>query len=104
MAETPHTEHHGPDLRLYLTVAAALAVFTASSFAVNALVRSGHFSGELGFVLILGVAIAKAVLVGMFFMHLKFDWGNVYFIIVPISILGVTMMVVLLPDIVLAWL
>jgi caa(3)-type oxidase subunit IV len=50
------------------------------------------------------VAVCKAVLVGMFFMHLKYDWGKLYFIIVPISILGLMMMIVLLPDIVLAWL
>src|SRR5258708_14609171 len=103
MADLPHhEEHHGPDLRLYLTVAAVLAVFTASSFGVNALVRSDHFSPELGFLLILSVAIAKAVLVGLFFMHLMFDWAKVYFIIVPISILGVIMMSVRLPGIVLA--
>ncbi len=97
-------EHHGPDLRLYMVVAAALAIFTASSFGINAAVRSEHFSSEIGFLLILGVAVCKAVLVGMFFMHLKYDWGKLYFIIVPISILGLMMMIVLLPDIVLAWL
>ena len=36
-------------------------------------------------------------------MHLKFDWAKVYFIIVPVSILGVMMMIVLMPDIVMAW-
>jgi caa(3)-type oxidase subunit IV len=53
--------------------------------------------------LILGVAICKAVLVAMFFMHLKFDWARLYFMIIPVMILGTMMVVVLLPDIVLAW-
>jgi cytochrome c oxidase subunit 4 len=98
-----HEAHAGPDLRLYMMVAAALAGFTASSFVFNRLVDAKTISHEVGFILILGVAIAKAFLVGMFFMHLKYDWGKLYFIIVPIGILGVMMMVVLLPDIVLAW-
>jgi cytochrome c oxidase subunit 4 len=104
MAEEHGQAEHGPDLKLYLTVAAALAIFTASSFVFNYLVRQDVFSHVTGFVLILGVAVCKAVLVGMFFMHLKFDWGKLYFVIIPISIMAVMMMMVLLPDIVLAWL
>ena len=53
--------------------------------------------------LILGVAVFKATLVGMYFMHLKFDWGKLYFMIFPAFILGVMMMMVLLPDIVFVW-
>jgi cytochrome c oxidase subunit 4 len=103
MADAHEHAHEGPDLRLYLVVAAALAGFTASSFVVNFLVRDGRLTAQLGFVLILGVAVCKAVLVGMYFMHLKYDWGKLYFLIFPVSILAVMMMVVLLPDIVLAW-
>jgi cytochrome c oxidase subunit 4 len=98
-----HTEQHGPDLKLYMAVAAALAVFTASSFVFNYLVRQDVFSHATGFVLILGVAVCKAVLVGMFFMHLKYDWGKLYFLIFPVFIMATMMMMVLLPDIVLAW-
>jgi cytochrome c oxidase subunit 4 len=98
------THEHGPDLKLYLTVAGALAVFTASSFLFNWLARETVISTDLSFLLILGVAVCKAVLVGMFFMHLKFDWPKLYFLIVPVFIMGTMMMVVLLPDILLAWL
>jgi cytochrome c oxidase subunit 4 len=55
------------------------------------------------FALILGVAVVKATLVGMYFMHLKLDWGRLYFLIVPAFILGTMMMIVLMPDIVLGW-
>jgi cytochrome c oxidase subunit 4 len=103
MADAHGHGEHGPDLKLYLTVAAALAIFTASSFGFNYLVRADVISHTAGFVLILGVAVCKAVLVGMFFMHLKFDWPKLYFLISPIAILAVMMMLVLLPDIVLAW-
>ena len=99
----PEHAHAGPDIRLYLLIGAALAVFTAVSFIVNYQVRAGHFGAGTGFVIILGVAICKAVLVGMFFMHLKYDWGNLYFMLVPILILATMMMIVLLPDIVFSW-
>src|SRR5262245_15558803 len=101
MAEThdPGHEEHGPDLKIYLTIAAALAVFTAASFVVNYLVRQEVFSHSMGFFLILSVAIVKATLVGMFFMHVKYDWGNLYFLIIPAFILATMMVVVLLPDI-----
>ena len=36
-------------------------------------------------------------------MHLKVDWGKLYFMIFPAFILGAMMMFVLMPDIVIAW-
>lgn len=98
-----HHAHHGPTLQMYLTIFIALSVFTIVSFIVNGAVRSESLSAETGFALILGVAIVKAVLVGLVFMHLKYDWGRLFFIIIPVSIMGVLLVVVLLPDILLAW-
>lgn len=95
--------HHGPSLQLYLTIFVALSVFTIVSFIVNGAVRSESLTPETGFALILGVAVIKAVLVGMVFMHLKYDWGRLFFIIIPVSVMGVLLIVVLLPDILLAW-
>jgi cytochrome c oxidase subunit IV len=95
--------HHGPTFRLYMTVAVALSVFTGLSFVFNYLAREHLIRVETSFVLILGVAVCKAVLVGMFFMHLKYEWGKLYFMIVPAFILGAMMMFVLLPDIVICW-
>ena len=95
--------HHGPTLQLYLTVGISLAVFTALSFVFNWMAREKMIRTETSFVLILGVAVCKAVLVGMFFMHLKYEWGKLYFMIVPAFILGAMMMFVLLPDIVICW-
>src|SRR5262249_49971243 len=98
MTEHPHHAdphaHHGPTFQLSMVIAAALGVFTLLSFVVNALVRGDNIlvrqpllPPTAGFVLILSVAVCKAVLVGMFFMHLKYDWFKLYFIIVPIFIL-----------------
>src|SRR5690349_8384763 len=89
-------EHAGPTFNAYLGVFGALAVFTLASFLVNAI-----FHGELvhiGAAIILLIAVVKAVLVAMYFMHLKFDWPKLYFIVFPLLILTVMMMIVLLPD------
>src|SRR5262245_43255591 len=91
-------EHHGNLFRVYMIVAVALAVCTGSSFFFNRLAEREAITHFISFVLILGVAILKAVLVGLIFMHLKWDWGLVYFIIVPIFILGAMMAMVFMPD------
>jgi caa(3)-type oxidase subunit IV len=99
-----YRDPHGHEVfKAYMVVAVALSIFTALSFIINGQVRAGHFSAQTGFTLILAVAIVKATLVGMYFMHLKFEWGKLYFMIVPAFILGLMMMFVLLPDIVFVW-
>jgi caa(3)-type oxidase subunit IV len=95
--------HAGHGVKPYLVVFGALVIFTLLSFVFNYAVRSGSITPVMGFTLILAVAICKAVLVATYFMHLLFDWKRVYFIIIPVMIMGCMMIVVLLPDIVLAW-
>ena len=104
MADTHEpAAHAGPDFRLYLIVFAALSVFTLLSFVVNWAEHAFGFSSQTGATIIMGIAIIKATLVAMIFMHLKWDWSRLYFLIIPAFILGAMMMMVLMPDIVLAW-
>lgn len=99
MADTTHAgEHHGPGFAAYMTVAAALSVCTVASFFFNGLAQNQVITTFVSFALILSVAILKATLVGLIFMHLKWDWKLLYFLLVPAFILGVMMMVVLMPD------
>ena len=91
-------DHHAHLFKIYMVVAAVLAVCTGSSFVFNDLVRHNMLSVVMGFVLILGVAFLKAFLVGFYFMHLKWDWRMLYFIIVPVFILGIMMVIILMPD------
>ena len=89
-----------PAFATYIKVFLALCVCTALSFVINFLL--GQNGGSM--MLIMLVAIVKAVLVAAIFMHLKFDWNKLYFLVFPVLILAVMMIIVLLPDIVLAWL
>ena len=103
---TDHSDTHGhagPTIRTYLVIFGALLVFTVVSFAVNVAERQEMVTRATGFVIILSVAVCKALLVAMYFMHLMFDWKRLYFMIIPVMVLGVMMIVVLLPDIVLGW-
>jgi cytochrome c oxidase subunit 4 len=99
MTEPHAEEHHGPGVQAYLVVFVALSIFTAISFVVREVV--GHNTTSM--MIILAVAVCKAVLVGLFFMHLIVDWPRLYYLIFPAFILGTMMIVVFLPDIVLAW-
>jgi cytochrome c oxidase subunit IV len=101
--EHGHGGHAGPNLVAYLSVALALAIFTTVSFVANHFVTSGVIGREAGFAIILGVAICKALLVGAVFMHLRWEWGKLYYMIVPAFILGTMMMMVLMPDAVIGW-
>jgi len=98
-----HEAHHGPDFKAYVVVFGALSIFTVLSFLFNSMARADTISHTTSFLLILGVAIIKATLVGLYFMHLKFDWSRLYFLIIPAVILATLLVVVLLPDIVLGW-
>jgi caa(3)-type oxidase subunit IV len=101
---TPEEAHHGPNVRAYFMVFGALAVFTALSFIVRDVFEEHfHLNSTAGMFIILAVAVIKACLVGAIFMHLTWDWSKLYFMIVPAFILAPMMMIVLLPDIVLAW-
>jgi caa(3)-type oxidase subunit IV len=101
--EHGHGGHAGPSYLAYMIVAAALAVFTLISFVVNFFVTAGNIASEAGFTIILAVAICKALLVGAVFMHLRWEWGKLYYMIIPSFVLGTMMMMVLLPDTVIGW-
>jgi cytochrome c oxidase subunit 4 len=96
MADPQHDASSGPNLQTYFAVFGALCVCTALSFVANWLM--GQTVGSM--MIILFVAVIKAALVAAIFMHLKFDWSRLYFLIFPVAILAVMMMIVLLPDIV----
>jgi cytochrome c oxidase subunit 4 len=102
--QTAAHPHHDVSTRSYFIVFGALLIFTVVSFAANEAVRHHLISPYTSFVIILSVAVVKATLVGIFFMHLIFDWGKVFIMIVPALILGPVLVLGLWPDMVLPWL
>jgi caa(3)-type oxidase subunit IV len=102
-ADAAHAEHHEAHIsdKTFLQVFGALLVATAATFAAN------QFLGEkfklAAFIIIALIAIAKATLVVVYFMHMVLDWKKLFLFIVPVMILAPLIVIVLWPDIVLAW-
>jgi caa(3)-type oxidase subunit IV len=96
---------HEASFQAYLAVFIALSVFTAVSFVANWAARpeQGYITATTSFTIILSVAVVKACLVALIFMHLKWDWPKLYFMIAPAFILAPFLVLALLPDIVLYW-
>jgi cytochrome c oxidase subunit 4 len=61
------TEHPGPSLATYFTIFAALLVLTAATTAV-AFVDLGVLNN----IVMLGIAVTKATLVVLYFMHVRY--------------------------------
>ena len=99
MADQHHDEHAGPSFQTYLYVFYALTICTALSFVANWTLGQNHTSAGI----ILAVAVVKATLVAAIFMHLKFDWGKLYCIILPVCVVTVMMVIILSIDQTLAW-
>lgn len=102
-SESAEFEHAGPSFMAYMYVFGALCVCTALSFVFNELAQGAVISHMASVAAIVVVAIIKATLVAGIFMHLKFDWGKLYCIILPVCVVTVMMVIILSIDAVLAW-
>jgi cytochrome c oxidase subunit 4 len=60
-------EHHGPTLRVYVTIFTSLMVLTALTTYVAFLDL-----GVLNNIMMLGIAVTKATLVVLYFMHVRY--------------------------------
>ncbi len=69
------SEHHVVPIKTYLAVFAALMVFTLTTVAA-AFVDLGPLNN----VVMLGIAIAKATLVVLFFMHVKYGTRMIHLV------------------------
>ena len=83
--------------KLYLAVFGGLVVFTIVTY----LFAENLFHGNLfaTVVAVMLIAVCKASLVAMFFMHLKFEGRWKYVLLVPACALAVILVFALLPDI-----
>ena len=93
-----HGDDHVDHNPTYFKVFASLTVFTAIEL-VYAQIFANTFV-----VLVLGLmtwAIIKAALVGLYFMHLKYEGKWVYAMLVPAGILAIVVVAALIPDVVL---
>ena len=87
---------HGKSMeKIYLIVFGTLLVLTT----VSVLTSEGLGKGLLPILIVMGMATAKAALVALFFMHLKFEGRWKYVLVVPPLILMIVLILALCPDI-----
>lgn len=103
MADHTHAAHgHSGDhshggLGKYLAVFAALVVLTVISFAVaNSSLMN---TPAVGWVIMMAVSSAKALLVIAFFMHMIWEANWKYVLTIPASIMSCFLVLMLIPDV-----
>ncbi|MFZ4627834.1 MAG: cytochrome C oxidase subunit IV family protein [Blastocatellia bacterium] len=67
-----HTEHHIVSPKIYITIFGALMVFTAVTVAVARFDLASVW-GPLNIIVAMSVALVKATLVVLYFMHVKYS-------------------------------
>jgi caa(3)-type oxidase subunit IV len=98
-AEGGHAhESHGSTM-LYLGVFAALCVLTGVSFMTTAPWWHANVPPMAGWLFMLAVAVAKAVLVALVFMHLTWERSWKYVVTIPAVFLAAGLVLGLIPDI-----
>lgn len=92
MAGDDHLDAH-PRVN-YFAIFMALCICTAISVFLDII----HITPLVLVILVLSVAIAKALFVMTYFMHLKFEGKWKFLILAPTAILAVGLMIALAPD------
>ena len=95
-AQHEHAESH---VRTYLKVFVALLVFTILEYFYAKFASRFQFHIALLILGLMALAVVKAALVGLYFMHLKFEGKLIYLIALGPLVLCVIMIAALVPDI-----
>lgn len=91
-----HTEHHG-NLGLFVMVFIGLILLTITSFGIaNSPLMDNPLVGWVG---MMTVSVCKALMVILFFMHLKWEANWKYVLTIPASIMSVFLILMLVPDV-----
>ena len=94
-----HADDDHPSLdKTFLYVFVVLCICTAISFGADFLPKLGVGNGAVN-VIVLAIAVAKALCVMLFFMHLKWERNWKYVILAPTVVLSIGLPVALIPDI-----
>lgn len=88
-------DDHGTHHVNYLVIFCVLCVCTALSVIFDVI----HLNKALTIILVLSVAVTKALCVMMFFMHLKFEGNWKFVLLAPTTILAIGLPLALYPDI-----
>ena len=95
-----HDDHGSHGIAKYLYVFAALTLLTTASFMTYTdLWRNNVKSDAAGWTFMMAVSCTKALLVMLFFMHLKYEASWKYVLTIPASVMAIFLMLALVPDV-----
>src|SRR3954466_14048744 len=93
-----HHEEHG-SLTTYISVFVALLILTILSFAVGNWHALKDKAPGVVWAFMMAASVSKALLVILFFMHLKWEANWKYVLTVPCCIMSVFLVLMLVPDV-----
>jgi cytochrome c oxidase subunit 4 len=96
--EHEHEHEHG-GLGQYIAVFLALCILTSASFFTCSSYWPFHDTPSIGWAFMMAVSLTKAMLVILFFMHVKYETSWKYVLTIPPAFMAVFLMLMLVPDI-----
>ncbi len=100
MANQSHDDDHSHgSTALYLSVFGALCLLTMASFLTYYEFWDSKVPTNISRAFMMAVSCAKATLVIMFFMHLKWEANWKYVLTIPAALMSVFLVLMLVPDI-----
>ena len=92
-----HDDHGG--IAKYIYVFIALCALTSASFFTYSDYWPFHAQPQIGWAFMMAVSCTKAMLVILFFMHVKYEAGWKYVLTIPAAFMSLFLILALVPDI-----
>ena len=97
--ESAAHDHGQAGVSKYIYVFVALCILTGASFFTYSNAWPFHDTPAVGWAFMMAVSCTKALLVVLFFMHVKYEASWKYVLTIPPAIMAVFLMLALVPDI-----
>ena len=96
-----HAHAHGHDdgIAKYIYVFLALCVLTGASFFTYSTYWPFHDQTKIGWTFMMAVSCTKAMLVILFFMHVKYEANWKYVLTIPAAFMSIFLILALVPDV-----
>ena len=92
-----HDDHSG--IAKYIYVFIALCVLTGASFFTYSDYWPFHAQPQIGWAFMMAVSCTKAMLVILFFMHVKYEANWKYVLTIPAAFMSIFLILALVPDV-----
>ena len=93
-------DHHAHgSLAKYIYVFLALCVLTGASFFTYSRFWPFHETPQIGWAFMIAVSCTKAMLVILFFMHVKYEANWKYVLTIPAAFMSIFLILALVPDV-----